>query len=103
MHYYALTRPAVSAILCGYDTREQVDQAAAYETVLDAEKDYASVLSSAPFHSYRGALWARKNDRTSYKIENGGEEKFSLRSQWFRRYMVICCAFSRLISCSASR
>ena len=56
MHYYALTRPAVSAILCGYDTREQVDQAVAYETALDAEKDYASVLSSAPFHSYRGAL-----------------------------------------------
>ena len=92
MHYYALTRPAVSAILCGYDTRVQVDQAVAYETALDAEKDYASVLSRA-----------RKNDKTSYKIENGGEEKFSLRSQWFRRYMVICCAFSRLISCSASR
>ena len=90
MHYYALTRPAVSAILCGYDTRVQVDQAVAYETALDAEKDYASVLSSAPFHSCRGALWARKNDKTSYKIENG-------------RYMVICCAFSRLISCSASR
>ena len=101
--HYALTRPAVSAILCGYDTREQVDQAVAYETALDAEKDYASVLSSAPFHSCRGALWVRKNDRTSYKKENGGEGKFSLRSQWFRRYMVICCAFSRLISCSASR
>ena len=26
----------------------------AYETALDAEKDYASVLSNAPFHSYRG-------------------------------------------------
>ena len=101
--HYALTRPAVSAILCGYDTREQVDQAVAYETALDAEKDYASVLSSAPFHSCRGALWVRKNDRTSYKKENGGEEKFSLRSQWFRRYMVICCAFSRRISCSAIR
>ena len=82
MHYYALTRPAVSAILCGYDTREQVDQAVAYETALDAEKDYASVLSSAPFHSCRGALWAWKNDRTSYKKGNGGEEKFSLRPRF---------------------
>ena len=52
--HYALTRPAVSAIMCGYDTKEQVDQAVAYETALDAEKDYASVLSNAPFHSYRG-------------------------------------------------
>ena len=52
--HYALTRPAVSAIMCGYDTKEQVDQAVAYETALDGEKDYASVLSNAPFHSYRG-------------------------------------------------
>ena len=101
--HYALTRPAVCSILCGYDTKEQVDAAVAYETASAEEKDYASVLANAPFHSYRGALWARKNDRTSYKIENGGEEKFSLRSQWFRRYMVICCAFSRWTSCSANR
>ena len=73
--HYALTRPAVSAILCGYDTREQVDQAVAYETALDAEKDYASVLSSAPFHSCRGALWVRKNDRTSYKKRKRGRRK----------------------------
>ena len=51
--HYALTRSAVSSILCGYDTREQVDQALAYESVSEAEKDYASVLSNAPFHSYR--------------------------------------------------
>ena len=101
--HYALTRPAVSAIMCGYDTKEQVDQAVAYETASNDEKDYASVLSNAPFHSYRGECTYCGNDRTSYKKENGGEKKFSLRSQWFRRYMVICCAFSRLISCSASR
>ena len=52
--HYALTRPAVSAIMCGYDTKEQVDQAVAYETASNDEKDYASVLSNAPFHSYRG-------------------------------------------------
>ena len=52
--HYVLTRPAVSAIMCGYDTKEQVDQAVAYETATNDEKDYASVLSSAPFHSYRG-------------------------------------------------
>ena len=52
--HYALTRPAVSAILCGYDTKEQVDAAVAYETAGDEEKDYASVIAFAPLHSYKG-------------------------------------------------
>lgn len=52
--HYALTRPAVSAIMCGYDTKEQVDVAVSYETATDAEKDYASVIASAPLHSYKG-------------------------------------------------
>ena len=30
--HYALTRPAVCSILCGYDTKEQVDAAVAYES-----------------------------------------------------------------------
>ena len=52
--HYALTRPAVSSILCGYDTPEQIDQAVAYETASDDERDYASVIASAPLHAYRG-------------------------------------------------
>ena len=52
--HYALTRPAVCSILCGYDTKEQVDDALAYERASEEEKDYASVLANAPFHSYRG-------------------------------------------------
>ena len=52
--HYALTRPAVCAVMCGYDTKEQIDQAVSYETASDAEKDYASVLANAPLHSYRG-------------------------------------------------
>ena len=52
--HYALTRPAVASILCGYDTCEQVDQAAAYETATPDERDYASVLANAPLHSYSG-------------------------------------------------
>ena len=52
--HYALTRPAVSSILCGYDTKEQLDAAVRYENAEDAEKDYASVLACAPLHSYRG-------------------------------------------------
>ena len=52
--HYALTRPGVCSVLCGYDTPEQVDAAAAYETASDDEKDYASVLANAPLHSYWG-------------------------------------------------
>ncbi len=52
--HYALTRPGVSSILVGYDTKEQIDQAVAYETASDDEKDYASILASAPMHSYSG-------------------------------------------------
>ena len=52
--HYALTRPSVSSVLCGYDTKEQIDQAVAYESAGDEEKDYASVIANAPLHSYRG-------------------------------------------------
>ena len=52
--HYALTRPAVCAVMCGYDTKDQVDAATAYETATDEEKDYASVIASAPLHSYKG-------------------------------------------------
>ena len=52
--HYALTRPAVCSVLCGYDTKEQIDAAVAYEGASDSEKDYGSVIASAPLHSYRG-------------------------------------------------
>ena len=52
--HYCLTRPASDSILCGYDTKEQIDQAVAYETADDEQKDYASVIASAPLHSYKG-------------------------------------------------
>lgn len=52
--HYALTRPAVGSVLCGYDTKEQIDAAAAYETASDQDKDYASVIANAPMHSYKG-------------------------------------------------
>ena len=52
--HYALTRPAVAAVMAGYDTPEHVDAAAAYETAAEEEKDYASVLAYAPYHAYSG-------------------------------------------------
>ena len=50
--HYCLTRPAVASVLAGYDTPEHVEQAAAYETASDEEKDYASVLAHAPQHTF---------------------------------------------------
>ncbi|MCR4685665.1 MAG: aldo/keto reductase [Lachnospiraceae bacterium] len=52
--HYALTRPGVASVLCGYDTTEQVDAAVAYETATEDEKDYATVIANAPLHSYSG-------------------------------------------------
>ena len=52
--HYALTRPAVASVLVGYDSTEHIDEAVAYESASDEEKDYASVLASAPFHPYSG-------------------------------------------------
>ncbi len=50
--HYALTRPAVASVMVGYDTPEHVRAACAYETASEEEKDYASVLASAPQHAY---------------------------------------------------
>ncbi|MEG0986431.1 MAG: aldo/keto reductase [Clostridia bacterium] len=52
--HYALTRPAVASVLVGFDTPEHVDAAVAYECATAEQKDYASVLASAPRHAYAG-------------------------------------------------
>ncbi len=52
--HYSLTRPGVCSILCGFDTKEQVDEAVSYENAGPDERDYASVLAKAPLHSYLG-------------------------------------------------
>lgn len=52
--HYALTRPAVCSVMCGFDTKEQIDAAVHYEVASDDEKDYASVIAGAPLHSYTG-------------------------------------------------
>lgn len=50
--HYALTHPAVAAVMCGFDTPEQVEEAVRYETASEEEKDYASVLAKAPSHAF---------------------------------------------------
>ena len=50
--HYALTRPAVCSIMCGYDTKEQVDAAVGYE----GKKNYYCSNKECIF-----TMW--KNDR----------------------------------------
>lgn len=52
--HYALTRPAVASILPGYFEEKHIDDAIAYETASEAEKDYATVLAGAPKHAFGG-------------------------------------------------
>ena len=52
--HYALTRPAVSSVLIGYSSPEQVGESAAYEDATSDERDYASVLADAPMHAVSG-------------------------------------------------
>lgn len=50
--HYALTRPAVASIMAGFSEPRHVSDAVRYEAASDEEKDYASVLASAPHHAY---------------------------------------------------
>ena len=52
--HYALTRPAVSSILVGFDSVKHIEEAVHYEDATEEEKDYASVLANAPKHAYSG-------------------------------------------------
>ena len=50
--HYALTRPAVASVMVGFDNPRHVDEAVAYETASEQDKDYASVLAAAPSHAF---------------------------------------------------
>lgn len=52
---YALTRPAVAAVMLGMQTVEEVDHAAAYDQADGALKDYAAALSTSGRYNLRGA------------------------------------------------
>ncbi len=51
---YALTRPAVASVLVGCRTREEVQQAAAFENAAPVEKDYSFVLGSSELYAAAG-------------------------------------------------
>ncbi len=51
---YALTRPAVAAVMAGCKTREEMRTAAAWCTAAREEKDYAAVMQGMERFSWRG-------------------------------------------------
>lgn len=52
--HYALTRPAVAAVLAGAHSPEQLKTSIAYEEASEAEKDYALAFASFPNISWVG-------------------------------------------------
>lgn len=52
--HYALARPAVSTVLSGVHSMEQLKASLAYETATEAEKDYAQVFATFPRISWEG-------------------------------------------------
>lgn len=50
--HYCLTHPAVASVMAGYDTPEHIQDAVHYETATEEEKDYASVLATAPKNTF---------------------------------------------------
>ena len=51
---YALSRPAVSCVLAGAHSVEQLNQSADYENASESERDYALALASFPKISWEG-------------------------------------------------
>ena len=52
--HYALTRPAVAAVMSGARTMAELKASLDYEKATDAEKDYAEVFASFPKISWEG-------------------------------------------------
>ena len=52
--HYALTRPAVAAVMAGARTVEELRRSAAYEDAPAEERDYAAALAALPKISWRG-------------------------------------------------
>ena len=51
---YALTRPAVSAVMLGMQSVEEVREAVKYSDLSEAERDYAPALAGMPKYSLNG-------------------------------------------------
>lgn len=52
--HYALTRPAVGSVMCGFGSVADLEADAAYCDASEEERDYASVLATAPRNNASG-------------------------------------------------
>lgn len=52
--HYALTRPAVGSVMCGFGSVADLEADAAYCDAPEEERDYASVLAAAPHNNASG-------------------------------------------------
>ena len=52
--HYALSRPAVAAVMAGAGSAEELETLLSYETASDDERDYAAALASFPRMSWKG-------------------------------------------------
>ncbi len=52
--HYALTRPAVGSVMCGFGSVADLEADAAYCDATEEERDYASVLATAPHNNASG-------------------------------------------------
>jgi hypothetical protein len=85
---YALSRPAVSVVLAGAHSVEQLEQSAAYCEASEAERDYAAALASFPYvpEQAQAAM-----EYFYYKVgdrlwgEYGFRDAFSFKDGWFAK------------------
>ena len=74
---YALSRPAVSCILAGAHTVEQLEQSINFENASESEKDYAMALASFPKISWKGhCMYCSHCEPCPVKIDIASVTKF---------------------------
>ena len=74
---YALSRPAVSCVLAGAHSTEQLKEAIAYESASESEKDYALAFASFPKISWKGhCMYCSHCEPCPVKIDIASVTKF---------------------------
>ena len=74
---YALSRPAVTCILAGAHSVEQLQECLKYEDAPDNEKDYALALASFPKISWKGhCMYCSHCEPCPVKIDIANVTKF---------------------------
>lgn len=79
---YCLTRPAVDVVMSGMANVDEIKQSLAYVNATEREKDYASVLGSAPKSTFKGhCMYCGHCAPCSVKIDVASVNKYLDLSQ----------------------